>query len=254
MAKFDDFVKSVKKNSPEILTGLGIAGFILTTVSAVQSTPRALQALEDYRYENDLGWHEDVPPKEVIKVTWKYYIPAFAMGFASMGCILGATTTNSRRNAALASAYSISQNALIEYRDKVAEAIGEKKEQKIRDAIVQDRVMEMPPEYNDVIETGHGTTLMYDTSKGIWFKSSINYIESVVNELNARLNTGSEGFVTLNEFYIELGLDPIKYGDIMGWNIEKGLISVEFRPLLRNDNMQFVSVDYEYLRDLSWCD
>ena len=44
-------VQSVKsatvKHSPEILTGIGIAGIISTTVMAVKATPKALKLIEE---------------------------------------------------------------------------------------------------------------------------------------------------------------------------------------------------------------
>ena len=38
---------SVAKHSPEILTGIGIAGMIVTTVMAVQATPKALILIDN---------------------------------------------------------------------------------------------------------------------------------------------------------------------------------------------------------------
>ena len=38
---------SIKKHSPEILTGIGIAGMITTTVMAVRATPKALILIEE---------------------------------------------------------------------------------------------------------------------------------------------------------------------------------------------------------------
>ena len=38
---------AMKKHSPEILTGIGIAGMITTTVMAVKATPKALILLEE---------------------------------------------------------------------------------------------------------------------------------------------------------------------------------------------------------------
>lgn len=38
---------AVKKHSPEILTGIGIAGMITTTVMAVRATPKALILIEE---------------------------------------------------------------------------------------------------------------------------------------------------------------------------------------------------------------
>ena len=42
---------SMAKHSPEILTGIGIAGMITTTVMAVRATPKALILIEDRKEE-----------------------------------------------------------------------------------------------------------------------------------------------------------------------------------------------------------
>ena len=53
-----DLFKSVKmvvsKHSPEILTGIGIAGMITTTILAVKATPKALTLVEDKKKELEL--------------------------------------------------------------------------------------------------------------------------------------------------------------------------------------------------------
>ena len=38
-----DAQKAIVKRSPEILTGLGVAGLVTTTVLAVKATPKALR-------------------------------------------------------------------------------------------------------------------------------------------------------------------------------------------------------------------
>ena len=38
--------RKIKKHSPEILTGIGIAGMISATVMAVKATPKALKNIE----------------------------------------------------------------------------------------------------------------------------------------------------------------------------------------------------------------
>ena len=43
---FKDTKKTFVKHSPEILTGVGIAGMITTTVLAVRATPKAMQLID----------------------------------------------------------------------------------------------------------------------------------------------------------------------------------------------------------------
>ena len=115
---------AMKKHSPEILTGIGIAGMITTTVMAVKATPKALILLEEKKDELDT---DRLEPKDIIKTAWPCYIPAAVIGSISVFCLIGASSTNLRRNAALATAYTLSESTLKEYQEKVVEAIGEKR-------------------------------------------------------------------------------------------------------------------------------
>lgn len=95
---------AMKKHSPEILTGIGIAGMITTTVMAVKATPKALILLEEKKDELDT---DRLEPKDIIKTAWPCYIPAAVVGSISVFCLIGASSTNLRRNAALATAYRL---------------------------------------------------------------------------------------------------------------------------------------------------
>ena len=138
---FMHFVEGVKttlvKHSPEILTGIGIAGMVTAAVMVGRATPKALILIEERKEETGVA---QLAPVETVKATWKCYIPAAIVGTTSIFCIIGGTSASLRRNAALATAYAISENALKEYREKVVEEIGEKKERVIRDAIAKDRI------------------------------------------------------------------------------------------------------------------
>lgn len=106
---------AMKKHSPEILTGIGIAGMITTTVMAVKATPKALILLEEKKDELDT---DRLEPKDIIKTAWPCYIPAAVVGSISVFCLIGASSTNLRRNAALATAYTLSESTLKEYQEK----------------------------------------------------------------------------------------------------------------------------------------
>lgn len=58
---------ATKKHSPEILTGIGIAGMITTTIMAVKATPKALILIEDKKDELEA---EKLTPIETIKAAW----------------------------------------------------------------------------------------------------------------------------------------------------------------------------------------
>ena len=201
---------AMKKHSPEILTGIGIAGMITTTVMAVKVTPKALILLEEKKDELDT---DRLEPKDIIKTAWPCYIPAAVVGSISVFCLIGASSTNLRRNAALATAYTLSESTLKEYQEKVVETIGEKKEQSIRDSVSKDKMVKNPVREVILTESG-GNTICYDVLSGRYFKSDRDKITRVMNELNRQMR--DEMYVTLNDFYYELGLDGTKMGDMDG--------------------------------------
>lgn len=229
---------TAKKHSPEILTGFGIAGMFTMTGLAVKATPKAIKLIEAEKQKQK----RDLKPMEVVKTTWKCYIPSFAIGGVSTVCLIGANSVSLRRNAALAAAYAISESTLKEYQGKVVEEIGEKKEEAIRNAIAQDRVVKNLEVDSEVIETGHGTTLCMDTISGRFFRSDIDKLKRVENELNRQMR--DDTYISLNEFYYAIGLDGIKIGDDLGWNIDRGYIDLDFRTMLANEKTPCLVVDY----------
>ena len=240
--KLTKFIKSTKgfisKHSPEILTGIGVTGMITSTVLAVKATPKALILLEDAK-DRKKG---DLTAIETVKAAWKPYIPAVVTGVASVTCIIGASTVSTKRNAALAAAYTLSEKTLLTYRDKVIESIGDKKEKEIREKISQDEIDKHPISSSQVIITSKGSTLCKDSLSKRYFESDIDTIRRIVNNLNRNIN--NRDYVSLNEFYYELGLEGIDNGDRLGWNVSDGLIDIDFNACITEDNRPCVVVEH----------
>ena len=235
-----DIRKFASKRSPEILTGIGIAGMITTTILAVRATPKALELIEEQKEEESV---DELSSFEVVKVAWKPYIPAIVTCIASTACLIGASSVNTKRNAALATAYKLSETALSEYREKVVETIGEKKERIVRDKVAEERVKKNPVSKNEVIVTGNGKTLCFDPISGRYFMCSIETIKKAENTLNKQMLHDISGYVSLNEFYDELGLDHTSVGDDLGWNTDQ-LIDIDFSSQLNDNGEPSVVLDY----------
>lgn len=235
-----DVRKFVSRRSPEILTGIGIAGMVTTTVLAVKATPKALELIEERKTEI---WVDKLSPVELVKTAWKPYVPAAITCVMSTACLIGASSVNLRRNAALATAYKLSETALTEYREKVIETIGEKKEHTIRDKVAEERVKKNPVSKNEVIVTNTGKTLCFDPISGRYFHSSIEKIKSVENKLNKEMIHDFSGYISLNDFYDEIGLEHISIGDDLGWNTDK-LIDIHFSSQLNDNGEPSVVLDY----------
>lgn len=223
---------AVSHHSPEILTGVGIAGMVTTTVLAVQATPKALEDIREYE-EAVLRDHEKIKPIDVVKVAWKNYIPAAVTGTVSIACLIGASSVNARRNAALATAYTLSEKALTQYKEAVVETVGEKKEREIRDTVAKNKVAKDPVNNKTIIYTGKGDSLFYDDTCSRYFKSNIDKINKAILDLNKRMRDEME--ISLNEFYYEIGLEGNKVGDYLTWSIDDEYIDVTFSAVLVND-------------------
>ena len=164
-------------------------------------------------------------------------------GVSSVACLVGASSVNARRNAALATAYNLSATALSEYKEKVLETVGEKKEQIIRNKVAEDKVNKEPVNPSAIIVSGNGNTRCFDTITKRRFTSDIETIRRIVNELNRRMVNGDD-YISLNEFYYELGLDGTKIGDELGWNVTTGLIDLDFSAQLDTDGVPCIVIDY----------
>lgn len=234
----------VNKRGPEILTGIGIAGMITTTVFAVRATPKAMALIEEEKLRRYKELEDDTMTKtEVVKTAWKCYIPATVTGAVSIACLIGATSVSARRTAALAAAYQLSETAFSEYKEKVIETIGEKKEQVVKDKVAEKRIEANPVTKSEVIVTSSGTTLCFDPISSRYFKSSIDKIKRAENELNKQMLHDISGYVSLNEFYDELDLDHIGPGDDLGWNVNE-LIDMGFSSQIADNDEPCIVLDY----------
>lgn len=242
MAKFFKTAqKTISEHSPEILTGIGIAGMLTTTVLAVKETPKALKLIKAKKKTEQ---KDELTPVETIKTCWKCYIPAAITCTASIACLIGASSVSLKRNAALATAYKLSETALTEYRAKVIETIGEKKEETVRDKVNKEKIQKKPASKSEVIITEKGNTLCFDPMSGRYFKSDIERIRKAENELNKRMLHDMFGYVSLNEFYDELDLDHTEVGDTLGWNVSKEMIELNFSSQIADDGTPCIVIDY----------
>lgn len=245
-ANLTKLVKNIRavalKYQPEILTGIGITGMITTTIMAVKATPKALDLMAEVKEKHAKDTDKKAFCKDVLLKVAPVYIPAAIVGGLSTSCLIGASSVNYKRNAALATAYTLSESALKEYQDKVVETIGEKKEEAVRAAIAKDRIDKNPAVDREVIITGDGTTRCYDPLSSRYFESDIESIRKSVNELNRRLLL--DDYVSLNDFYCELDIPTTEIGDTIGWRVDKGLVELSFYPIMDKKERPCLALDY----------
>lgn len=228
-----------KKHSPEILIGMGIAGAASSVIFAIRATPKAMFLLEEKRQE--LGV-EKLEAKEIIKTAAPVYIPTAVSFGVSVACIVGASSVNARRNAALTAAYTLSESTLRTYRDKVLETVGEDKEREIRQKAAIEQQQKTPEPQTFVVSSAAGQLKCFDSLSGRYFVSTKNEIDKAVNEFNRQLRDDMR--ISLNDWYDLIGLDTNKLGDMLGWDIERGYVETCYASRLDEDGLPCLVVNY----------
>lgn len=247
----------VGKYSPEILTGVGIAGIVASTFLIAKATlklepiiasheTRKMDA--EFQKSEQLSLEEvhgpvfteenttvvKLSPRELTKVyavtsldLIKVYGPGVSLSLASIGSILAAHGIMKRRTVALIGAYKAVESAFASYRQRVIEEFGEEKDRDFR--------LGFRTEKHTDEETGKKvTTRVFDPNAVSLYakffdEGNINYrdnaeynlmfLKQVQNFMNDKLRI--QGYLFLNDVYRALGFEDTREGQLVGWYMDK---------------------------------
>lgn len=213
--------KLAVENSPVLLTAAGVTGTLATAYLTGSASFKAAEIIREAQEANrvDEGHPYNYTFKEKVELVWKEYIPAAVTAGITVAAIISANRIGERRAAALASAYSISQQALTEYKKKVAETLGDKKAQKITDDIAKDRLDANPSSQSHIFVTDRGEHRCYDLYTKRYFTGDIHKIKTAEIDMNFKIL--NEGYASLSDFWDLLGLEHSGGSDDLGWNTDK---------------------------------
>ena len=208
----EGFIKAFKRASPTLLSCVGAIGVVATAVTAVRATPKALELIKTREWQ----YEEEGPCKgiDAVKIAWKPYIPSVAIGLGAIICIFGANGLNRKQQAALTSAYMLLDGAYKEYKNKVKELYGEDSDEKVSKSIARDKYVKS--DQKDRLDS----ILFFDFFSGRYLERSMEEIIDAEYQLNREFALND--YVELNKFYALLGIDPVDYGDALGWSIGAG--------------------------------
>ena len=256
---------TIKKNSPEILLGAGIVGFVGTIVLACRATCRADEVLEFHRRKikdiNDAKEIADADPEgemsydieiyrqdkaiRYLKTTGslaKLYAPTVAVGTLSLACILTSRNIMQKRYLGVVAAYNGVSAAFEEYRKRVRDEYGEGLDKHFRygttydELPVYDENGKKTKEKEQVEKTDTEMVMptddscrFFDSSNPNWDKNptfSMMWLRGQQNILNDILHT--RGHVFLNEVYDALGFPHTPQGAVLGWIDGEGDNCIDF--------------------------
>ena len=194
-----------KKHSATILTGIGAAGVVGTTIMAVQATPKALRLLDAAKDEKG----DDLTKLEKVRGAGPAYIPTIVTGVATITCIFGANSLNKHQQATLMSAYALVDKSYKEYKAKVNELYGDDATKQVEKELAKDT-------YKDYDASLEGNEkLYYDMFSQRYFEATPEMVRRAEYELNRSISLQECAY--LNEFYVNVGLEPIESGWSYGW-------------------------------------
>lgn len=225
-------------NSPAILTGIAVAGTITTAYLTAKASVKAVDIIREEAIRWDVTT-SDVFPRYKFQATWRLYIPAASSAALTIACIIGANRIGTSRATAMAAAYSLTERAYNEYREKVVEKIGSNKERVYRDEIIQERVRN-DPAYREVIVSGLDV-LCYDKFTGRYFTSDMETLKKAQNDTNYQIN--SDYYASLTDFYNRIGLRPTGMSDEVGWNSDR-LLELSFSSVLADDGRPCLAFEF----------
>lgn len=234
--------RSLHKNSPSIFTGIGISG-VLTT--AYLASKASFKVADDINTQASLG-RPELSRKEKFKTYWPYYIPTVLSAGITIGCVVGGARIGNKRAAAAYSLLTVSEKAFTEYKEKVVEQFGAKKEQTIRDEIAQDRVNKTFDK-NAVVVIGSGNVLCFDMFSGRYFNCNMDTLRKAENRINAKLLR--EMYATVSDFYYLVNLPYTSISSDCGWNSDK-LLELSFSTVLSDDGQPCIAYDFNYTRPI----
>ena len=256
---------TIKKNSPEILLGAGIVGFVGTVVLACRATCRADEVLEFHRRkikdiedakeiadadpEGEMSYDIEIYRQDkairYLKTTGnlaKLYAPTVAVGALSLACILTSRNIMQKRYLGVVAAYNGLSAAFEEYRKRVRDEYGEGLDKHFRygttyeELPVYDENGKKTKEKEQVEKTETGMVMQtddscrfFDSSNPNWDKNpafSMMWLRGQQNILNDILHT--RGHVFLNEVYDALGFPHTPQGAVLGWIDGEGDNCIDF--------------------------
>jgi hypothetical protein len=227
--------RTLNQNSPTILSAVAIGGIVTTAYLTARAAVKVAKETEGL----------EMTHQERIKNNWKNFIPAAFSGIATVSCVIGANQIGARRQAAYLGAYTLADAAFREYKDEVLAQLGAVKEAKVGERIAQRKIDENPVSNTQVIITGRGENLCYDSLTGRYFRSDIETIRQAQNEINQRI-VGGDMYAAHNEFYELLGMGPTTIGNELGWTLDN-FIELVFSSHLSDDGQPCLAIGYSRL-------
>lgn len=226
-----------KAHASTILSVASSIGTIAAVVLCGEATVKAVRLVDEKKPEGAI---------ETVKTVAPEYIPTVAATALSIACGFKSNDISKKKTAALTTLLNLSESMAKDYRSKVIETIGEKKEQEIRDEVAKERAERQNNQLAAMTTANHeGESLFFDAYSGRYFWSTHEKIMKAFNDVNYKI-LGSY-YASLNDYYEALNnpkLTPNNMGDEVGWG-SPTRVEPYITTGLREDGIPYGIVDFD---------
>ena len=236
--------KYTDKNRASLYSGVAIIGTIGTAYLAAKATAKAIEVINNHKETNEEPEETLDKIKEYAPLVWRFYIPAAFSAAATITAIGWSNSVNGRKTAAAVSAYTLTEKAFSEYKEKVVEEIGVKKEQNIRDQIVEEKLKDFS---DSLILPGSGDVLCCEMYTRRYFMSDMETLRKAQNDINMEIL--DQYYVTLDYFYSLINLSTTSHSGELGWDSDR-LLELEFSTTLTENGKPCLTFCYNYLKPI----
>lgn len=243
----------LKKNSPKILMGVGIAGSIVSTVLACKATLKVKDILDEKNEtveqihncveDETVDYNEEDKKKDLtilyaqtgVKLA-KLYLPSIALGALSIASIISGYKILNKRNVALAAAYTVVDKGFKNYRKNVVERFGEEVDRELRHNIKAKQIEEkyIDKDGNEKTRKKKVYEIAEDKKPGEGISEYAKFFDEWNTDehskdpeynlmfLRKQQDYANEvlkhqGYLFLNEVYDMLGIPRTQAGQVVGW-------------------------------------
>lgn len=240
-------LRNIKANSPVILSVAAGVGTITTAILVGKASYQAANVIREYEENNAPAINPKERLKDRTRLVWKLYIPSTISTVSTVACVIGANRMETKKTIAANAVLAVTERAYSDYRNKIVEELGPRKDQSIRDKVVADQITNNPPPSQEVLVTGPGNVLCCELFTMRYFACDMEKLRRANNELNSKLL--KHDYATLDDFYYMLGLSPTTTSGNIGWQSDK-LMDLIFSTTLSDDGRPCITFEYNYTKTL----
>lgn len=226
-----------RKYSPQILTGVGVTGVVVSAVLSSKATLKLEETIDKHtedlrkvkRFATERTAEEYsstdaqkdkaiVYTRMVVDISKLYALPV-SIGLVSLGCIIGGQGIQYKRTVASVAAFKSVEESFKRYRARVVEELGLDKDTEFAKNYTREEATEEGGLPTIHVNLDPNDTVAFFDRNNVNWKSSPEYNLNFVQcqETFAQQRLDHKGHVFLNEVLGDLNMPHTRAGAVLGW-------------------------------------